>query len=115
MTEPISNEDLAGWREPGGEYEAVYAMIARIDAAEAEVARLREALEDLSTYTGELWYGTPNLVGKLEQIVRHVRSVLGAALAAPPDQPTVHTRHAMTADGQTFCVVDPPDPKEPTE
>lgn len=40
-SDPISDEDLAGWREPGGEYEAVYAIIARLDAAEAKVERLR--------------------------------------------------------------------------
>lgn len=43
MADPITDDDLAGWREPGGEYEAVYAIIARLDLAEAEVGEFREA------------------------------------------------------------------------
>lgn len=42
---------------------------------------MRAALDKLEDYTTELWYGTPTLRGKTEDVVRRVRRVLGRVSA----------------------------------
>jgi hypothetical protein len=53
-----------------------------------DLDRLRDAARRVERYTGELWYGTPQLRGKTEAVVREIRAILGGVrdlLNQPPD------------------------------
>jgi hypothetical protein len=43
-----------------------------------QIDHMKNALNDLEEYTGALWYGSPNLSGRAEEIVRNIRGRLGS-------------------------------------
>lgn len=44
-----------------------------------------EAVQELTDYTTKLWYDAPQLRGRAEEIVRHVRKVLGSVRNEPAE------------------------------
>jgi hypothetical protein len=92
MTEPISDEDLAGWRENVEPW--TMAMIARIDAAEAE----RDAVTEVVFHLREA-------LCKAEAEVDAVRAELNTVTVNAARSGVYWQKRALEAEDENACMI----------